>query len=102
MIIGFCNPLLDISAHVEPEFLDQYDLKANDAILAGVKHSGLAEHLQKNYSVIFSAGGAGQNTLRGAQHLLPPNSTQFFGCIGSDQNGKILESAAFKDGLEPC
>ena len=102
MIVGFCNPLLDISAHVEPDLLVRYDLKANDAILAGAKHANLAEHLQKNYSVTFSAGGAGQNTLRGAQHLLPPNSTRFFGCVGKDQNGKILESAASKDGLEPC
>jgi adenosine kinase len=102
MIVGFCNPLLDITAPVEPELLSNYNLKANNAILAGPEHAGLAEFLQKNYSVTCSAAGAGLNTIRGAQHLLSPHSTRFFGCIGDDLNGKILESAALKDGLDPC
>jgi len=36
----FCigNPLLDISATVEPAFLEKFELKANDAILAEEKH----------------------------------------------------------------
>ena len=36
----FCigNPLLDISANVEPSMLEKYELKANDAILAEDKH----------------------------------------------------------------
>jgi adenosine kinase len=38
MILGFCNPLLDISAAVDQEFLQKYDLKANSAILGNDSH----------------------------------------------------------------
>ena len=38
MILGFCNPLLDISASVDQEFLKKYDLKANSAILGEETH----------------------------------------------------------------
>jgi adenosine kinase len=39
----FCigNPLLDISTTVEPAFLEKYELKANDAILAEEKHMAM-------------------------------------------------------------
>jgi adenosine kinase len=38
MILGFCNPLLDISATVNEEFLNKYNLKANSAILGEDSH----------------------------------------------------------------
>lgn len=101
MIAGFCNPLLDISAHASPELLEKYSLKANDAILASPEHAGLIHDLPKG-ELVFSAGGAGQNTLRAVQHLLPPGRTKFFGCVGRDEHAKILEAQARKDGLEPC
>lgn len=37
-LVGFGNPLLDISATVDDCFLEKYDLKPNDAILADEKH----------------------------------------------------------------
>lgn len=47
--------------------LDKYGLKANDAILADPeKHMGLYEDLIKNYKAVLIAGGAAQNTARGA------------------------------------
>jgi adenosine kinase len=42
-------------------------LKANDAILAQEKHMGLYEDLLNNYDAKLIAGGAAQNTARGAQ-----------------------------------
>jgi adenosine kinase len=38
IIIGMCNPLLDIEADVELDILEKYGLKQNDAILAEDKH----------------------------------------------------------------
>jgi len=45
----------------------RYGLKANDAILAEEKHMPLYEDLVKNYKVHYIAGGAAQNSIRGAQ-----------------------------------
>jgi adenosine kinase len=47
--------------------LKKYDIKANDAILAEDKHMGLYEDLLQNRNAKLIAGGAAQNTARGAQ-----------------------------------
>lgn len=61
------NPLLDISATVDTRFLQKYDLKPNDAILAEDKHKSIYEELIKLYKANFIAGGSVQNTMRVAQ-----------------------------------
>jgi adenosine kinase len=50
--------------------LKQYGLKANDAILAESQHMTLYEELIKNRNAKLIAGGAAQNTARGAQVCL--------------------------------
>lgn len=50
--------------------LEKYGVKANDAILAEEKHMGLYEDLIQNRNAKLIAGGAAQNTARGAQVLL--------------------------------
>lgn len=47
--------------------LQKYGLKANDAILAEEKHMGIYEDLINNRKAKLIAGGAAQNTARGAQ-----------------------------------
>jgi adenosine kinase len=47
--------------------LEKYGLKANDAILAEEKHLTLYEELIQNRNAVLIAGGAAQNTARGAQ-----------------------------------
>ena len=51
--------------------LEKYGLKPNDAILAEEKHMGLYEDLIQNHDAKLIAGGAAQNTARGAQ-VRPP------------------------------
>ena len=46
--------------------LEQYKLKANDAILAEKNHMTLYEELIQNRKAKLLAGGAAQNTARGA------------------------------------
>uniref|UniRef100_A0A8C0W0E4 Adenosine kinase n=1 Tax=Castor canadensis TaxID=51338 RepID=A0A8C0W0E4_CASCN len=41
ILFGMGNPLLDISAVVDKDFLDKYSLKPNDQILAEDKHREL-------------------------------------------------------------
>ncbi|KAJ3392022.1 adenosine kinase [Entophlyctis sp. JEL0112] len=98
-LFGIENPLLDISAHVDDEILAEYGLKSNDAILAEEKHKSIYKALEEKYKVSFGAGGAAQNTLRGAQWLLPPKSTVYVGAVGKDSNADRLRAAAAADGL---
>lgn len=67
LLLGMGNPLLDISATVDDEFLKKYNLKANDAILAEEKHKSLYKELIELYKADFIAGGSVQNTMRVAQ-----------------------------------
>lgn len=64
------NPLLDISANVDEDFLSKYDLKPNNAILAEEKHKPLYDEMIKKYKVDYIPGGATQNTLRVAQVIV--------------------------------
>ncbi|KAI9503792.1 adenosine kinase [Coemansia spiralis] len=95
-LIGFCNPLLDISAVVEDGLLAEYKLKANDAIMASEEHLPLFQTLMDKYDPKLLPGGSAQNTLRGAQLLLPEGSAVFFGAVGADENAKKLKQAAEK------
>ena len=100
----FCvgNPLLDLSTEVGAEYLKKYELKDNDAILADEKHLPIYKDLVDNYSVDYTAGGAGQNAIRVAQWMLNPMkkfATTYFGCIGKDEFGKKLYERATGDGV---
>ncbi|KAL8855159.1 MAG: hypothetical protein Q9221_000065 [Calogaya cf. arnoldii] len=92
------NPLLDIQAECDDAMLQKYSLKANDAILAEESHMPLyAELLSRKHDLI--AGGAAQNTARGAQYILPANSVLFIGCVGKDEYAEKLRSACSAAGL---
>jgi len=100
MLLGVGNPLLDISAVVDKEFLVKYDMKPNDAILANEKHKPLCGELIEKYNADFIAGGSVQNALRVAQWILGKSTvTTFFGCVGEDKYSKILEDRARANGV---
>jgi adenosine kinase len=95
------NPLLDIQGVGDQALLDKYGLKANDAILADPeKHMGLYEDLLQNYKAVLIAGGAAQNTARGAAYILEPNSVVYIGCIGKDKYGETLEKISADAGVK--
>lgn len=99
-LVGFCNPLLDISAVVDDKLLKEFNLEANNAILASPEHLPLFQKLIDSYNAQLLPGGGGQNTLRGVQLLLPPKSAVFVGAVGKDENATRLKNAATKAGLE--
>ena len=57
------------------------------------------EEIVSKYNVVYVAGGAAQNTARGAQYLLPADSTVYFGCVSNDKYANTLKEAAAADGL---
>ena len=93
------SPALDIQAFGDEALLEKYGLKANDAILAEEKHIPLYEDLLNNYDAKLIAGGAAQNTARGAQYILPPNSVIYLGGAGDDKYSAILYDAVKAAGL---
>ncbi|SCV70544.1 BQ2448_3306 [Microbotryum intermedium] len=95
------NPLLDIQVTGEAakEMLLKYGLKPNDAVLAEGKQNEIYEDLRKNHKVIYVAGGAAQNCARGAQYVLPDNSTAYLGAVGKDDLADQLRAANEKEGL---
>ncbi|KAK3186520.1 adenosine kinase [Lecanicillium sp. MT-2017a] len=93
------NPLLDIQAVGNQELLDKYSLKNNDAILAEEKHIPIYEELLNNYEAKLIAGGAAQNSARGAQYILPANSVVYLGGVGDDKYAAILHDAVKAAGL---
>lgn len=96
LLFGMGNPLLDICAVVDKDFLDKYGLKANDQILAEDKHKELFEELVKRFNVDYHAGGSTQNSVKVAQWMIqkPYKVATFFGCIGTDKFAEILKTKA--------
>ena len=94
-VYGMGNPLLDISAKVESDFLEKYSLKSNDAILAAENHMPLYADLISSYPVEYIAGGATQNSIRIAQWMLKvPQACSYVGCTGKDEFGIKLRECA--------
>jgi adenosine kinase len=99
-LLGMGNPLLDISANVDQAFLDKYDVKMNNAILAEDAHKPMYGELAAMSDVEYIAGGATQNSIRVAQWMLQTaGATSYIGCTGDDADCKQLEAAASTDGV---
>jgi len=104
-ILGFGNPLLDISAHVEQTTLDEWGATLNNAILAEDKHQPLYAQLVAKHEVDYIAGGATLNSIRVAQWALSaldsPSCTSFVGCIGKDEFGSTMKKQLDHNGVQP-
>ncbi|KAH8835044.1 Ribokinase-like protein [Flagelloscypha sp. PMI_526] len=99
-LLSIGNPLLDISVTGGEALLSKYELKANDAILAEDKHAPIYAEAVKDYPVTYVAGGAGQNTARGAAYVLPPKSVVYVGSVGDDDLAEQLKAANAREGLD--
>jgi len=101
MIFGLCNPLLDVSAHVDNEFLAKYKLEANSAILGDDDfHRKIYDEIDKTADVEYIPGGSAQNALRTAAWILNhPNVATFMGCVGKDKYADIMKEKAKEVGL---
>ena len=50
VLLGMCNPLLDISAVVDQAFLDKYGIVMNNAILAEDQHKPMYPEMESKFS----------------------------------------------------
>lgn len=100
ILFAIGNPLLDITAEVDDNFLKKYNLKPNDAILADESHKNIFHEMIERFQVDYVPGGATQNSIRIAQWLIGvPRATSFVGCIARDKFGEILESKVREAGV---
>ncbi|XP_017040971.1 adenosine kinase [Drosophila ficusphila] len=102
ILMGFGNPLLDITCMVEDNvILEKYGLDANAAIIAEEKHDALFDELMNMEDVTYSAGGACQNSMRVFQWIVQtPFRAVFVGAVGKDKLGDRIEKRARADGLQ--
>ena len=102
-ILGFGNPLLDISATVEQAVLDEWGASLNNAILAEEKHQPLYKKLTETHKVDYIAGGATLNSIRVAQWMLgaagKKGNSHYIGCIGKDAFGETMKTQLKADGV---
>jgi len=99
LVIG--NPLLDISASVDLPYLEKYELKPGNAILAEPKQLPIYDDLINNHKVDYISGGAAQNSSRVAQWLIGVHgATGYIGCIGKDANGVTIRKATEDAGVK--
>ncbi|KAH8418119.1 hypothetical protein KR009_009901, partial [Drosophila setifemur] len=101
ILLGFGNPLLDITYQLEDNLLlEKYGLDANAAIIADEKHDALFDELMNMENVSYSAGGACQNSMRIFQWIVQtPFRAAFVGAVGKDKLGDRIAKRARADGL---
>ncbi|AES60718.1 putative adenosine kinase [Medicago truncatula] len=100
VLLGMGNPLLDISAVVDEDFLKKFDIQLNNAILAEDKHKSMYDEMAAKYNVEYIAGGATQNSIRVAQWMLQvPGATSYIGCIGKDKFGEEMTKNSKQAGV---
>ena len=98
-IVGLGNPMLDISAVVDPSFLVKHNLHPNKA--KHVENEELFIEIESSHlDVKQNAGGSIDNACRVAQRLLGTKAgVGYIGCLGKDKNGQILQDAMQSAGV---
>eukprot|EP01063_Lacrimia_lanifica_P010965 TRINITY_DN17741_c0_g1_i1.p1 TRINITY_DN17741_c0_g1~~TRINITY_DN17741_c0_g1_i1.p1 ORF type:complete len:716 (+),score=171.15 TRINITY_DN17741_c0_g1_i1:122-2269(+) len=100
LVLGMCNPLLDMHLHVTPDYLERWGLDPDGATLASEAHIALFEEMAKDPRTDYVPGGAGLNTIRVAQWILGgPGSTAFVGTTGLDDFGSKLRNHTVNEGV---
>lgn len=98
------NPLLDFQADVTAEYLAKYSLKENDAILVDAKSGdakmAIFDELLQMPETKLVAGGAAQNTARGAAYVLGAGQVVYFGSVGKDKFSERLLNENEKAGVK--
>jgi adenosine kinase len=92
---------LDISVVAPQSLFDKYSIKPATAVLAEEKDQPLFDEIKKFEKVGYVAGGATQNSIRGAEWMaLTKGNTHYIGSIADDEDGKKLADVAAKDGVK--
>jgi len=110
LIVGVCHCLLDISAHVDDDFIEKYEVPIGSAVLATESQFPMYEDMQRLSKVEYIPGGATLNSVRIAQWILGARAvagvkdrlTGFIGAIGEDIYGEYIENICSREGVSTC
>ncbi|GBB90148.1 hypothetical protein RclHR1_01700011 [Rhizophagus clarus] len=103
ILLGIGNSLLDLFVYNSEEvekLIEKYELLPKPIDKDFNKINEFLNEVSKYPDTLKVPGGTAQNSLRGAQRLLPPNSTVIIGCIGKDEFGKTLKRVLNNDGVK--
>ncbi|CAN6723656.1 unnamed protein product [Malus baccata var. baccata] len=89
ILLGMGNPLLDISAVVDEEFLQKYELKPNDAILAEDKHLGMYDEMSSKYNAKCYSEFHPSCSVDASSTW----TTSYMGSIGKDKYGEEMKNS---------
>ncbi|RXI01258.1 hypothetical protein DVH24_001492 [Malus domestica] len=87
ILLGMGNPLLDISGVVDEEFLQKYELKPNDAILAEDKHLGMYDEMSSKYNAKCYSEFHPSCSVDASSTW----TTSYMGSIGKDKYGEEMK-----------
>lgn len=101
-VFGVGNALLDVSAQVHQETLDQFGLQPANAILAeGTKYDGLFKILHEDAEVKYISGGATMNAVRIANWMLQGQKPcSLCAILGKDKEGEKFQQGCKDEKLE--
>eukprot|EP01071_Lankesteria_metandrocarpae_P003996 Lankesteria_metandrocarpae@DN3315_c0_g1_i1.p1 len=100
-VLGMGNPLLDISANVSGELLRKYKMNPNDMIFETEAQTGLYEDLKGHAGVVFTSGGATQNSIRVFAALSKTGDTaSYTGCAGRDEHSDVMKQLCETNGVK--
>ena len=95
--------MIDISVYLEnDDLIRKYDLEYGRACAATDKHMPLLDELWKMQDFSLCVGGSALNTIRCANFLIKasqPDKCVYFGSIGTDVAGEILQRDLVKEGM---
>ncbi|XP_023723267.1 adenosine kinase isoform X3 [Cryptotermes secundus] len=102
IIAAFGNPLLDMCTTIsDSNILDKYGLVPNGQKEVSDGDLKIFRDIRNSFTVEYHPGGAAQNTLRIFQWLISyPFYSVFFGAVGNDDEGKLIEKLVKNSGVE--
>lgn len=95
-LVGWGNPVLEMSAAVGRELLEKYGVQPGSVTLAEERHGTLFREFESDFPVEYFAGGAAQSACRVAAFMLTSTPkalrplVSFVGVIGDDNHGRRL------------
>ena len=98
------NPLLDISIELKDNtIIDKYELQHGMASLAGEKQLPIYDEIWGMEGREAFPGGSALNSARACNFILKnqanENKVTYFGCIGKDEKGAVLEKDLQDNGI---
>lgn len=101
MLFGVENPIVDLKFQAGLDVCLKYNLKYGQAILSSPSHDALFEEALASPTLHIKLGGTVLTTIRTVNKVLQkPNECIFLGCVGDDEDGKLIKETLLNEGIK--